>query len=832
MTEPSLYEKQLARLVQAGQFPEALEFARAHQPTRDSAFGYLLLSCHAALGTGELGYAKLWLTQWLQSHPNHPGALRLAVSTLIEDADQAGAVEHLKRLVRAEPSAPERLELVRHLASTDRSSATIEWIESAPNLTVELALIAHELTTKSGPRNLETPWLERARNLDPTAPALILAAYKLEPTEERAHEQITQLLTRENALEEVEVITAGLRIIAEHPSIPSQKFVKALERIDASIPHDFLLEVSFIWLNFKNEERAERLLLRFLEKEKAHKVASLVLSKLYLGQGKSESALKVLTDIPRDDLFGSADLVQQLAEVGVELRRYEIALAAQQVLVKHQPHNLQHQIRLAQLLNFNGLCKEELEIYETCLKNPETRMQALLLKTFSTPPFYNTESEITAARTRVEDNLPLFREEARRELKQDARALHLMLSTHTNFSLGYQQENDRKIQESFGEILHETNDALFGSKAQTTGTGAKPQITFYSHFIWNHTVGKLFHRWMTGLTQAGFDVAVVSSHAETDSMTQKIQESVTHFEMVGHDVAASIKALRKLHTDILIFPELGMDSIAISVASVRNAPLQCMAWGHPITSGLPTMDVFLTSDLMEPNDGQNHYSEKLIKLPGLSVEYEAPTLPERPFTRTELGLPEDRTLILSCQTLYKLLPRYDEAYIDILRRSPAADLVFIANRSRYITEQFRLRMSKAMTSAGLHPERLHLVGPLPHPAYLSLNMVCDIFLDSPGWSGGNTTLESLRTHLPIVTMPGEFMRGCHSAAILKRLGLSHLIAHSLEEWTDRAVVYSNDNVIRREHAELIVSNADKAYRDPRIVEALGQRLQALHPRAR
>ena len=76
------------------------------------------------------------------------------------------------------------------------------------------------------------------------------------------------------------------------------------------------------------------------------------------------------------------------------------------------------------------------------------------------------------------------------------------------------------------------------------------------------------------------------------------------------------------------------------------------------------------------------------------------------------------------------------------------------------------------------------------------------------------------------------MRGCHSAAILKRLGLSHLVAHSLEEWTDRAVVYSNDNVIRQEHAELIVSNADKAYRDPRIVEALGQRLQALHPRAR
>ena len=208
-----------------------------------------------------------------------------------------------------------------------------------------------------------------------------------------------------------------------------------------------------------------------------------------------------------------------------------------------------------------------------------------------------------------------------------------------------------------------------------------------------------------------------------------------------------------------------MDALALGVAATRNAPIQCMAWGHPITSGLPTMDYFLTSQLMEPSDGQSHYSEKLVELPGLSIEFEPPTLPTHPHTRNQLGLPEDRTLLLSCQTLYKLLPRFDRYYVEVLKASPTADLVFIANRSRYVTDQFRLRMQRALEQEGLSKNRLHIVGPFPHAAYLSLNIACDVFLDAHGWSGGNTTLEALNLDLPIVTTPGKYMRGRHSAAI-------------------------------------------------------------------
>ena len=57
-----------------------------------------------------------------------------------------------------------------------------------------------------------------------------------------------------------------------------------------------------------------------------------------------------------------------------------------------------------------------------------------------------------------------------------------------------------------------------------------------------------------------------------------------------------------------------------------------MAWGHPETSGLPTIDYFLTSALMEPEDGDDHYTERLVRLADAYERmweiYDLPMLPQ------------------------------------------------------------------------------------------------------------------------------------------------------------------------------------------------------------
>ena len=62
------------------------------------------------------------------------------------------------------------------------------------------------------------------------------------------------------------------------------------------------------------------------------------------------------------------------------------------------------------------------------------------------------------------------------------------------------------------------------------------------------------------------------------------------------------------------------------LSSLRLAHIQCSTWGHPITSGFKNIDYYFSSELMENQNSQKHYSEKLITLPGLGINYDFPDL--------------------------------------------------------------------------------------------------------------------------------------------------------------------------------------------------------------
>ncbi|MGL1386152.1 hypothetical protein ACSTJO_00260, partial [Vibrio parahaemolyticus] len=75
--------------------------------------------------------------------------------------------------------------------------------------------------------------------------------------------------------------------------------------------------------------------------------------------------------------------------------------------------------------------------------------------------------------------------------------------------------------------------------------------------------------------------------------------------------------LRDLDLNVAIFTDLGMGEIDLAISTMRIARRQYVSWGHPITSGSPQIDGFLSSEMAEPDDGQEHYVEQLVRLPGI-----------------------------------------------------------------------------------------------------------------------------------------------------------------------------------------------------------------------
>ena len=104
--------------------------------------------------------------------------------------------------------------------------------------------------------------------------------------------------------------------------------------------------------------------------------------------------------------------------------------------------------------------------------------------------------------------------------------------------------------------------------------------------------------------------------------------------------------------------------------------------------------------------------------------------------------------------------------------------------------------------------------------YLQLNAISDIGLDSIQFTGFLTTLDSLSSHLPIVTGQGKWMRSRQSAGILQRLEIIETIAKNREDYIKIAVKLGLDSEWRLAIREKIKQNLGKLYEDKSCIQAL------------
>jgi predicted O-linked N-acetylglucosamine transferase (SPINDLY family) len=301
-----------------------------------------------------------------------------------------------------------------------------------------------------------------------------------------------------------------------------------------------------------------------------------------------------------------------------------------------------------------------------------------------------------------------------------------------------------------------------------------------------------------------------------------------------HSAAAWSEAVSNTAPHVLLYPEIGMDPISARLAAQRLAPIQCVAWGHPETTGMPTIDYFLSADLMEPPGGEAHYTEQLVRLPGLGLYYtpngapdgapdRAPDGRDPPSPdRISLGLDRGAPVYWSGQALYKYLPRYDRVFPLIAIAVGPCRFVFIGfAKSDAVTRAFRERLGEAFAGFGLDANRYCVILPaMPQPRFVAAVGLADVVLDTPGWSGGRSTLDCLAQNPAIVTLPGPFMRGRHTAAILRHIGCEETIAHSLDEYVAIAARLGLDPVWRSRVRQAVREGKHRAFRDTGAVRAL------------
>ena len=380
----------------------------------------------------------------------------------------------------------------------------------------------------------------------------------------------------------------------------------------------------------------------------------------------------------------------------------------------------------------------------------------------------------------------------------------------TNFFLAYQGGDDRALQLSYGrfaaDIVRRRAPAWREPIAARDRGGSRLRVGFASAFFHVGTAGRYFQSWITDLDRERFDVRVYHLYPGEDEIATAIKARADRFvEFGGSRARPSVIApvIRDDALDVLVYPELGMDHTTFALAALRLAPRQWAGWGHPVTAGHATIDAFVTCEAMEPEGAAAHYVEQLVPLPGIGTRYRRPVLPE-PAGRAQFGLPEGRCLFLCPQSLFKIHPDNDALFARVLAANPGAALVLFDGRHPRVTGRFMERLTRAFDSHGVAVrERTFVLPALAHDDYLRVNLACDAMLDTLHWSGGNTSLDALACGLPVVTLPGAFMRGRQSAAMLRIVGAEALVAADQDDYVRIASRLVDDAAWRDEQARVI-----------------------------
>jgi protein O-GlcNAc transferase len=279
--------------------------------------------------------------------------------------------------------------------------------------------------------------------------------------------------------------------------------------------------------------------------------------------------------------------------------------------------------------------------------------------------------------------------------------------------------------------------------------------------------------------------------------------------------------------DVLLFPDVGMSPISRVLSLARLAPIQCAAWGHPVTTGSPNIDYFLSSDLMESELSDNHYSERLVRLPNIGVCLDYPDDASTVGDRSAFGIPSDRTVYGSVQSIFKYLPQFDFVYPAIAKRVPEALFVLVAHQFEHVTSMFEQRLHACFDDQGVSFEKhVKILPRMSQSEFMQLLSVLDVNLDSIGFAGGMTTMRSLAMNCPPITIRGEFMRGRLASSMLEMIGLNELIADSLDEYIELACKIGLDKQSRSSIVDKIKSNKQKLFDDKQCTEYLDNFLKA------
>lgn len=453
------------------------------------------------------------------------------------------------------------------------------------------------------------------------------------------------------------------------------------------------------------------------------------------------------------------ELWSQLARLLLALGRYGDAIPCLIRLAELEPANAACRTELGHLFRRVGYLGDAIHWHGEALAVQPDSLLLHLNHLFVLPLVAESPQQIAACRERCEQGLrALEQEQPFHDFDREVAAI-----CHPYYLI-YHDRNDRELLEIYGRLI---TRAL-----PTPGDASIPRIRigFLSGFFYNHSNARAFDGLILHLNRHRFEVVLI--HLAT-----------------SHRDAVSAR-LEELGLDLLFYTDLGMHPFATMLATRRAAPVQATGWRIPQTSGLPGIEYYVSGDLVEPPEAQEHYSEILVRLPGLPCCYRSEAIEPLERDRNDYFLPPDRPLWGCLHRLEKLHPDFDLALEAIARAVPDSLFVFVEEDVSSFTSLYLDRLARSAPTAR---EQVVMLSRMDWPDFLALAGCLDVLLDPFHFGSGITLYETIHTGTPVVTLEGRFLRSRFVAAAYRLIEVEDPpVAATPAQYVELAVALMQD----------------------------------------
>jgi predicted O-linked N-acetylglucosamine transferase (SPINDLY family) len=328
------------------------------------------------------------------------------------------------------------------------------------------------------------------------------------------------------------------------------------------------------------------------------------------------------------------------------------------------------------------------------------------------------------------------------------------------------------------------------------GETERLKIGYISNTFRVHSVGWLCRWLFQHHNREDFELFIyhVNQRPGNDFFESWFANKVDGVRYLPNEVGECAEIIRNDEIDILI----DLDSITFdqtcNIMALKPAPIQVTWLGYD-ASGMPSTDYFIADPHVLAHDAQEHYQEKIWRLPSTYIAVDGFEIGIPTIKRADFNIPEDAIVYWSSQAGLKRNPDMIRLQLQILKKVSNSYFLIKGIGNQNTICDFFIEIASEL---GIESDRLKFLPIMPDEYTHRANLqIADIVLDTYPYNGATTTLETLWVGIPLVTRVGQQFSARNSYAFLMNVGVTEGIAWTDEEYVEWGVRLGQDEQIRQ-----------------------------------